>query len=77
MKSKWHNKAQWTLIVGVFLAVIKQIANLLGYPIPDPTLESVTNIATTVINALAIVGILSNPPQSPQKDNSNDQSQNL
>ena len=75
MKSKWHNKAQWLLIVGVSLAVIKQIASLAGYPIPDPSLESATNIATTIINGLAILGILSDPPQSPQKDENNNQSQ--
>lgn len=77
MNNKWRNRAQWILIVGVSLAVVKQIANLLGYPIPDPSLESATNIATTIINALAILGILSDPPQSTQTDENNKETQSL
>jgi uncharacterized membrane protein len=64
MNNKWRNRGMWLLVVGMTLAVIKQIANLLGYPIPDPAAESATNILTTIINALAILGILSDPPQS-------------
>jgi uncharacterized membrane protein len=74
MNNKWRNRGLWLLVIGVSLSVLKQIANLMGYPIPDPSLESATNIATTVINALAILGILSDPPQSAQEDNSNQQS---
>lgn len=77
MNNKWRNRAMWTLIVGVSLSVIKQIANLAGYPLPDPTLDSVTNIATTVINGLAILGILSDPPQTSQKDENINQSRSL
>jgi phi LC3 family holin len=77
MNNKWRNRGMWFLVVGVSLSVLKQIANLLGYPIPDPSLESATNILTTIINALAILGILSDPPQSlpeSQKDMNQDQS---
>jgi phi LC3 family holin len=77
MNSKWRNRGLWLLVIGVTLSVVKQVANLLGYPISDPTAESIVNIATTIINALAILGILSDPPQSPKRDENNDQNQNL
>lgn len=77
MENKWKSRVQWILIIGVALAVVKQIASLAGYPIPDPTAEAATNVATTVINALAILGILSDPPRASQKDDSNNQSQTL
>jgi uncharacterized membrane protein len=76
MNHKWRNRGLWLLVIGVTLSVVKQIANLLGYPIPDPTAESITNIATTVINALAILGILSDPPQTSQTDQNNKEIQN-
>jgi uncharacterized membrane protein len=67
MNNKWRNRGLWLLVIGVTLSVVKQVANLLGYPIPDPTAESIVNIATTIVNALAILGILSDPPQTSQQ----------
>ena len=77
MNNKWRNRGMWLLIIGVSLSVVKQVASLAGYPIPDPSLESATNIATTIINGLAILGILSDPPQVSQTDENNNPNPNL